>query len=208
MIGLEFKNTTQIFWQKVRVKTFPKISTSTSMSVFPRLFLFYRIFGCFSAMGVQKHYKKRFAKKSLRKCFTKQSTKSPKPTFSRFCYYVFGRFSVRGVQKQDLKLSKKKSNPSPFLAFDPPTHHGGHRFFFNWRLAAPCSCPCPCPMPHAVARGLPEYRVPVAHGACYVLYRAAGTAEEEPSSKQARSKQGSCLPYWVEAAVLGGGGLL
>jgi hypothetical protein len=51
----EFKNTIKIFWQKSVSKTSPKISKKKSMSVFPRLFLFYRIFGCFSAMGVQKH---------------------------------------------------------------------------------------------------------------------------------------------------------
>jgi hypothetical protein len=31
------------------------------------------------------------------------------------------------------KYEKNKSDPSPFLASDPPTHHRGHRFFFNWR---------------------------------------------------------------------------
>jgi hypothetical protein len=87
-------------------------------------------------MGVQKHYQKRFAKKSCRKVFTKNSTKNPKPTFSRFFFnHVFGRFSMRGVQKHDKKnIEKNKSDPSPFSYFDPPTHHGGHRFFF---LAAP-----------------------------------------------------------------------
>jgi hypothetical protein len=90
-------------------------------------FLFYRVFGCFLAMGVQKHHKK-----SCRKVFTKNSTKNPKPTFSRsFVYHVFGRFSMRGVQKHDKKISEKnKSDPSPFSYSDPPTHHGGHRFFF------------------------------------------------------------------------------
>jgi hypothetical protein len=42
---------------------------------------------------------------------------------------------VRGVQKHDKKYRKKKSDPSPFLGSDPPTHHGGQRPFF-W--AAPC----------------------------------------------------------------------
>ena len=117
-----------------------KKSTKISMSVFPRLFLFYRVFGCFSATGVQKHYKKHsekivsklFYKKSMSKTFPKISTKfrcqffldffcfiafsgvfqrwefksttknvlqkrscrkgftkSPKPTFSRFCFITF-----------------------------------------------------------------------------------------------------------------------
>ena len=101
----EFENTIKIFWQKVRVsKTFPKISTKISMSVFPRLFLFYRIFGCFSAMGVQKHHKKRFTKKIVSKSLYKKiDQKSQTVFFSIFFYRVFGRFSVRGVQKHDKK---------------------------------------------------------------------------------------------------------
>jgi hypothetical protein len=56
-------------------------------------------------MGVQKHYKKRFAKEIVSKVFTKNSTKNPKPTFSRFFFnHVFGRFSMRGVQKHDKKI--------------------------------------------------------------------------------------------------------
>jgi len=54
------------------------------MSVFPRLFLFYRIFGCFSPMGVQKHYKKRFANKIVSKSFkNKIDQKSKTDFFSR-----------------------------------------------------------------------------------------------------------------------------
>jgi hypothetical protein len=40
-------------------------------------------------MGVQKHYKKRFAKKSCRKVFTKILTKSPKTIFSRKPFITF-----------------------------------------------------------------------------------------------------------------------
>jgi hypothetical protein len=83
-------------------------------------------------MGVQKHNKKRFAKKIVSKSFYKKfDQKSKTDFFSIFSYHVFGRFSVRGVQKHDKNKSQKnKSDPSPFLASDPPTHHGGHRFFF------------------------------------------------------------------------------
>jgi hypothetical protein len=57
----------------------------------------YRVFGCFSAMGIQKYYKKRCAqKKTCRKAFTKKSTKNPKPVFlDYFLNHVFGRFGVR-----------------------------------------------------------------------------------------------------------------
>jgi hypothetical protein len=71
-------------------------------------------------------------KKSCRKKFTKNLTKNPKPTFSRkYFYHVFGRFSMRGVKKHDKKKNRKnKSHASPFSYSDPPTHHGGARFFF------------------------------------------------------------------------------
>jgi hypothetical protein len=67
-----------------------KISTKISMSVFPRLFLFYRIFGCFFATGVQKHYKKRFAKKIVSKSFYKKiDQKSKTDFFLDFCFITF-----------------------------------------------------------------------------------------------------------------------
>jgi hypothetical protein len=91
------------------------------MSVFPRLLLFYRIFGCFSAMGVQKHYKKRFAKKIVSKSFNKKfDQKSKTDFFSIFVYHVFGCFSVRGVQKHDKKISKKTN--LTLVIFWPLTH--------------------------------------------------------------------------------------
>jgi hypothetical protein len=45
------------FCKKFMSKKFPNKSTKISMSdtQFPLEFLFYRVFGCFSAMGVQKH---------------------------------------------------------------------------------------------------------------------------------------------------------
>ena len=97
-------------------KKFPKKSTKVSMSVF----------GCFSAMGVQKHYKKHF---------TKKSTKNPKPFFLDFVLSRFWALLGEGSSKTPLKsIEKNKSDPAPFLASDPPTHHGGHDLF----LAAPC----------------------------------------------------------------------
>ena len=97
--------------------------TKFSISVFPQLFLFYRVFRCFLAMGVQKHYKKRFSKKSTKKSKT--------DFFSIFFYHVFGRFSVRGVQKHDKKVSEKNlTNPGTFLAPEEPTNHVKVRHFF------------------------------------------------------------------------------
>jgi hypothetical protein len=85
-------------------------------------------------MGVQKHYKKRFAKAVLSKgLYKKFDQKSKTAFFSISFHHVFGRFSVRGVQKHDTKYRKNKSDPVPFSYSDPPTHHRGHRgtdFFF------------------------------------------------------------------------------
>jgi hypothetical protein len=78
------------------------------MPVFLRLLIFYRVFGCFSAMGVQKHYKKRFAKNNVSKGFLqKNRPKIQNRFFSDFFNQVFGRFSVRGVQKHDKKYQQK-----------------------------------------------------------------------------------------------------
>jgi hypothetical protein len=79
------KTPQKYFGKKSVSKTFSKISTKISMSVFPRLFLFYRIFGCFSATGVQKHHKKRVAKKIVSKSFYKKfDQKSKTDVFSIF----------------------------------------------------------------------------------------------------------------------------
>jgi hypothetical protein len=129
----EFKNTTKIFLQKLHVENFSQNFDKNFDVSFSSTILFYRVFGCFSAMGVQKHYKKRFTKKIVSKSYYKKFDQNPKPIFSRFVSHVFGRFSVRGVQKHDKKYQKNKSGPGLFLASDSPTHHGGPRFFWFWR---------------------------------------------------------------------------
>jgi hypothetical protein len=107
------------------------------MSVFPRLFLFYRVFGCFSAKRVQKHHKKRFAKKSfckkivlqknrVEKFLQKIDQKSETDFFAIFFYHVFGRFSVRGVQKHDKNLTPVLFLP---LTHPPTTGVPGYSFF-------------------------------------------------------------------------------
>jgi hypothetical protein len=93
--------------------------------------LFYRVFRCFLAMGVQKHYNERVAEKSCRKAFSKKSTKKTPDFFSIAVYHVFGSFSVRGVQKHDKKSRIFLTDPGTFLASEEPTNHvGGRRFFF------------------------------------------------------------------------------
>jgi hypothetical protein len=83
-----------------------------SMSVFPRFALFYRVFGCFSAMGVQKHYEKRFAKQVVLKSFCQKfDQKSKTDFFSIFFNHVFGFWAFLG----EGTTKKKKSDPGPFL---------------------------------------------------------------------------------------------
>jgi hypothetical protein len=131
----EFKNTIKIFWQKVREeKNFSQnfdqnfdVSFSSTSVVLSR-------FRVFFSDGSSKTLQKTFYKKNrVENCLQKFDQKSKTDFFSILFYHVFGHFSVRGVQKHDKKNIKNNSNPSPFLAFDPPTHHGGHRFCFYWR---------------------------------------------------------------------------
>jgi hypothetical protein len=104
----QFKNAIFKKMQKVHVENFsPKKSTKKSMSVFIDFFWFYRVFGCFSATGVQKHHKKRLAKKSRRKVFTKNSAKNPKPIPSRYLLIpflpFFGEGGLKTRHKQNIK---------------------------------------------------------------------------------------------------------
>jgi hypothetical protein len=103
--------------------------------VFIEFFILSR-FRVFLSNGGLKALKKTFCKNNrVEKFLQNIRPKIQNRFFSRYFHHVFGRFSVRGVQKHDVnKISKKKSDPGPFLASDPPTHHGGHRNL----LAAPC----------------------------------------------------------------------
>jgi hypothetical protein len=111
----EFKNTTKICLQKVHVKNFLKKSSPISMSGFPRLVLFYRIFGCFSAMGVQKPLI--FFCKDLVEKFLQKSRQKSKTDFFSICFdHVFGRFLAKGIKKKhDKKLTQKSDRPWYFF---------------------------------------------------------------------------------------------
>jgi hypothetical protein len=72
----------------------------------------------FSAMGVQKHNKKRFTKKIVSKSFYKQFDQKSKTDFFSICYIItFLAFLGEGSQKNTIKKIKK-SDPSRFLASD------------------------------------------------------------------------------------------
>jgi hypothetical protein len=65
-------------------KTFPKQTDKTFDLSFSSAFVFNRVFGCFSAMGVQRHYKKNVLQKIVSKVFTKNRQKSKTDFFSIF----------------------------------------------------------------------------------------------------------------------------
>jgi hypothetical protein len=106
-------------------KTFSKKIDQISNASFSSIFLFYRVFGCFSAMGVQKHYKnttKTFYKKVVSKTITKKSTTKNK--FSIFFNHVFGHFLARGVRKHHKNIYKKIN--LTLVLFLPLTHPPTH----------------------------------------------------------------------------------
>jgi hypothetical protein len=82
-------------------------------------------------MGAQKHYKKRFAKQIVSKRFYKKNDKISKTDFFSKQLSHFWAFLGEGSSKTRETISGGKSDPGPFLASDPPTHQGGHRFAFG-----------------------------------------------------------------------------
>jgi hypothetical protein len=82
-----FKNAIKMFLQEVpmlKVKNFPqKNRPEPGCQFFLGSPLFYRVFGVFSAMGVQKHHKNVLQKNRVEKFLQKNRQKNPKPIFSR-----------------------------------------------------------------------------------------------------------------------------
>jgi hypothetical protein len=62
-----FKNTTEMFLQKAHVENFPQKNRQKFRCQVSLDFFVLRVFRCFSAMGVQKHTKKRFTKNIVSK---------------------------------------------------------------------------------------------------------------------------------------------
>jgi hypothetical protein len=117
-------------------KTFSgKIEYFVSMSVFPRFILCYRVFGCLSAMGVQKHYKKRFAKTRVETFVQNNRQKNLNPFFSRFSFITFKGVSRGGDFKNKTKNRGKSDQPWYFFGIRG-TNHVGVRHLF---LRAACS---------------------------------------------------------------------
>jgi hypothetical protein len=96
------------------------------MSVF-LVFLFYRVFKHFSAMGVQKHHKKPCTKRSCRILFRNKSTSTQ--------VLVLG-VSRRGEFENTTKQYRKhKPSPGPFWPLTrPPTTGVADLFLFKGPL--------------------------------------------------------------------------
>jgi hypothetical protein len=100
---------------------------------------FLDFFGFIAFSGVSQRWESKnttknvLQKNRVEKFLQKKSKTNFLPIFFN---QVFGRFSVRGVFQNTIKKHGGKNDPGPFLASDPPTHHGGHRLFF---LPAPWS---------------------------------------------------------------------
>jgi hypothetical protein len=134
----EFKNTIQIFWQKVRVENFSQNFDKNFDVSFSSTFFALSHFRVFFSDGSSKTLQKTFCNKIVSKSFYKKiDQKSKTDFFSNIFLSRFWAFLEEGSSKTRFKKYRKnKSDPSPFLASDPPTHHGGHRNFFYWRPLA------------------------------------------------------------------------
>jgi hypothetical protein len=129
-----------------RGKNPQKIDKTLTSVFFFDFFLFYRVFGCFSAMGVQRHYKNILPKNSVEKklhvYFTKERQKIQNRFFLDFFYHVFRRFSVR-VFKNTTKQYQKGNLalvllwPLTYL----PTYPRGSPIFFAGPLPGPAAVP-------------------------------------------------------------------
>jgi hypothetical protein len=106
-----------------------KIGKSFDVSFFSTFFVLSR---CRAFLSDGKNV---LQKISPRKVLTKNSTKNPKPIFSRFLLSRFWRYSVRRVQKHDKEagFQKNKTGPGHFLASDSPTYTTGVTSFVFWR---------------------------------------------------------------------------
>jgi hypothetical protein len=90
-------------------------------------------------LGVSQRWEFKTNKKNCKtigsKSFYKNPSKNPKPIFSRFVLITFLGVSWWGDLKNTIKnIEKADLTLVLFLASDPSTHHGGHRFRFGGPL--------------------------------------------------------------------------
>jgi hypothetical protein len=96
----ELKNTTKMFLQKVHVENFSKnFDKNFDVSFSSTFFCFIAFSGVFQRWEFKSTTKHVLQKKSWRKVLTKNSTKNPKPIFSRFLLSRFWAFLGEGSSK-------------------------------------------------------------------------------------------------------------
>jgi hypothetical protein len=126
--------------QKAHVENFsPEKSTKISISdvSFSSTFFVLSRFRVFLSDGSSKTLPKTFYKKNRVEKFLQQKSteKQKKQDFFLDSFITFLGVSRWGEFKNTIKKYRgEKSDPGPFLASDPPTHHGGHRFVFGGPL--------------------------------------------------------------------------
>jgi hypothetical protein len=105
----EFKNTIKIFLQKVHVENFfQNFDKKFRCQFFLDFFCFIAFSGVSQRWEIKNTTKNALQKKSCRKVFTKNSTKNPKPTFSRILFITFLGVSRWGEFKNTIKKISKK----------------------------------------------------------------------------------------------------
>jgi hypothetical protein len=113
----------QKFNKKSPSKTFLQINRQVFPCRFLLLFLFYRVCGCFSATGVQKHHKSVSQKGRVEKLLQKNRQNIQSLAIAGiFCFVItFLGVSRRGEFENAIK-KQKMFGPVTFFASDLPTH--------------------------------------------------------------------------------------
>jgi hypothetical protein len=123
-------------YKKSMSKTFPKKIEKHFEDSFSSTFLFYRVFGCFSAIGVQKHHKTLLSKKVGK--INRNQQKIQSRLFLDLFYHVLGVSRGGGVKNTTKNTTATKSGPCLFLASDPPTHPPRRSPVSFWRPLGYC----------------------------------------------------------------------
>jgi hypothetical protein len=133
----EFKNTTKIFLQKVHVENFPQNFDKIFRCQFFLDFFVLSRFRVFLSDGSSKTLQKTFYKTNrVEKFLQKIRPKTRNRFFLGFVLSHFSTFLGEGSSKTRVKeYRENKPTPGPFSYSDPPTHHGGPRFFWGGGLA-------------------------------------------------------------------------
>jgi hypothetical protein len=85
-------------------------------------------------MGVQKHYKKRFANNLVEQLLQDNRQKVRTQFF-----LMIGAKNTQNAKHNKNIAFLLPTDPGPFLACDPPSHCGGHRFGFEGGPLNPCA---------------------------------------------------------------------